>query len=72
MLYGVITSVCSEKNIKHTSALCEQNIEFLCIKLLVRKITTRLETNKFSLVKEMYLLFRLIILTFQSIEIVCS
>ena len=40
MLYREIIAVCSEIHTKHTNTLCEQNVELLNVKLVVRIVTT--------------------------------
>jgi len=40
MLYREIIAVCSEINTKQTNTLCGQNVEFVNVKLVVRKVTT--------------------------------
>jgi hypothetical protein len=42
MLYSEITAVCSELNTQHTSILCGQNVVFLKLNLVVRKVTSGL------------------------------
>jgi len=40
MLYNEITAVCSETHTKYKNTLCEQNVEFLNVKLVVHIVTT--------------------------------
>jgi hypothetical protein len=40
MLYSEIIAVCSEINTKQINTLCEQNVEFLNVKLAVHIVTT--------------------------------
>jgi len=42
MLYRQVIAVCSEIHTKHVSVLCEQNVELLNVKLVVRIVTTGL------------------------------
>jgi len=42
MVYREIIAVCSEIHTKHINTLCEQNVELLNAKLLVRIVTTGL------------------------------
>ena len=42
LLYREIIAVCSEINAKHIHALCGQNVEFVCVKLVVRNVSLRL------------------------------
>jgi len=42
MLYREIIAVCSEMHIKHTNALCGQNVELLNVKLAVHIVTSGL------------------------------
>jgi hypothetical protein len=40
MLYSEIIAVCSEIHTKHINTLCGQNVEFVNVNLMVRKVTT--------------------------------
>jgi len=40
MLCGEIVALCSESRTKHRGALCEQNVEILIVKLMVREVTS--------------------------------
>jgi len=42
MLSREIIAVCPEIHTKHINTLCEQNVEFLNVKLVVRMVTTGL------------------------------
>jgi len=42
MVYRGIIAVCSEIHTKHINTLCEQNVEFLNAKLVVRIVPTGL------------------------------
>ena len=42
MLYREIIAVCSEIHTKHINTLCEQNVGFVDVKLVVRLVTTGL------------------------------
>ena len=42
MLCRVIFAVCSEIHTKHVNTLCEQNVELLNVKLVVRIVTVGL------------------------------
>ena len=42
MLYREIIAVCSQIHTKHINTLCEQNVELLNVKLVVRLVTTGL------------------------------
>ena len=42
MLYREINALCSQIHTKHTNTLCEQNIEFVNVKLVVHIVTTGL------------------------------
>ena len=44
MLYREIIAVCSQIHTKHTTTLCEQNVELLNVKLAVHIVTTWLQT----------------------------
>ena len=46
MLYREIMAVCSEIHTKHINKLCEQNVELLKVKLVVRIVTTGLQRVK--------------------------
>ena len=41
MLYREIMALCSEIHTKHINTLCGQNVELLNVKLVVRKVTTK-------------------------------
>jgi hypothetical protein len=45
MLYREIIAVCSEIHTKHTNTLCGQNVELLNVKLVVCKVTTKLQKD---------------------------
>jgi hypothetical protein len=40
MLYSEIIAVCSQIHTKHINTLCEQNVEFVDVKLVVDIVTT--------------------------------
>ena len=40
MLIREIIAVCSEIHTEHINTLCEQNVEFVNVKLVVHKVTT--------------------------------
>jgi len=42
MLYREIIAVCFEIHTKHTNTLCEQNLEFVNLELVVHIVTTGL------------------------------
>jgi len=42
MLYREIIAVCSEIHTEHIKTLCEQNVEFVNVKLAVHIVTTGL------------------------------
>ena len=42
MLYREIMAVCSQIHTKHINTVCEQNVELLNVKLVVRILTTGL------------------------------
>jgi len=42
MVCREIIAVCSQIHTKHINILCEQNVEFVNVKLAVHKVTTRL------------------------------
>jgi hypothetical protein len=46
MLYREIMAVCSEIHTKHINTVCGQNVELLNVKLVVHKVSVRLETVK--------------------------
>jgi len=46
MLYREIIAVCSQIHTKHINKLCEQNVELLNVKLVVRIVTTGLQSVK--------------------------
>jgi hypothetical protein len=39
MLYREIIAICSEIHTKHVNTLCGQNVEYVSVKLAVRKVT---------------------------------
>jgi len=47
MLYREIIAVCSEIHTKHINTLCGQKVELLCVKLVVRIVTTGLQRVKY-------------------------
>jgi hypothetical protein len=46
MLYREIVAVCSQIHKKHINTVCGQNVGFVCIKLVVHKVTTGLKGVK--------------------------
>jgi len=42
MLYREIIAVCSQIHTKHRNTLCEQNVEFVNVKLVVHMVTNGL------------------------------
>jgi len=40
MVYREIIAVCSQIHTKHINTLCEQNVEFVNFKLVIRIVTT--------------------------------
>ena len=46
MLYKQIIAVCSEIHTKHINTPCEQNVEFLNVKLVVHIVTTKCQNVK--------------------------
>jgi len=44
MLYREIMAVCSQIHTKHINTLCGQNVELLNVKLVVRIVTTGLQS----------------------------
>jgi len=42
MLHKEIIVVCSQIHTKHINTLCGQNVEFVCVKLVVHIVTTGL------------------------------
>jgi len=42
MLYREIIAVCSQIHTKYINTLCEQNVELLNVKLVIRIVTTEL------------------------------
>jgi len=45
MLYREIIAVCSVIHTKHINTVCGQNVEFVNVKLVVRKVTTKLRVR---------------------------
>jgi len=41
MSYRKIIAVCSQIHTKHINTVCGQNVEFVNVKLVVHKVTTR-------------------------------
>jgi hypothetical protein len=52
MLYREIIAVCSEIHTKHINTLCGQNVELLNVKLAVHIVTTGLQEDKLTTLKD--------------------
>jgi len=67
MLYNEITAVCSETHTKYKNTLCEQNVEFLNVKLVVHIVTTWLLKIISLIQASQFMLYRKIIAAFSEI-----